>query len=212
MTEQAQATVVATTPCCCWATSSTRTVKLTSSTTASLSRSPPCSRLAPPWWPSWATMTMAAVNRHNSNSWMLSGETPPGVPRVSGSSSHPGLGPSSRCTSPLLGRIPRIGRGSAAARGTALRKYDVSLGLAWHDHAYQRSEPINGVTCVVSGAGAKRRPSGHDDVTAVSASTLHFVDMLVYSDRVVLRAVDQDGMLVDCSPSAARRGSVHHQR
>lgn len=32
---------------------------------------------------------------------------------------------------------------------------------------------------------------------AVSASTLHFVDMLVYGDRIVLRAIDQDGMLVD---------------
>jgi hypothetical protein len=41
------------------------------------------------------------------------------------------------------------------------------------------------------------RPTGHEDFTAVSASTLHFVDMLVYSDRIVLRAIDQDGMVVD---------------
>jgi len=65
------------------------------------------------------------------------------------------------------------------------------------DHDYQRSKPINGVTYVVSGAGAKLRPTGHEDFTAVSASTLHFVDMLVYSDRIVLRAIDQDGTLVD---------------
>ena len=76
-------------------------------------------------------------------------------------------------------------------------QYDVPLVLAGHDHDYQRSKPINGVTYVVSGAGAKLRPTGHDDFTAVSASTLHFVDMLVYSDRIVLRAIDQDGMLVD---------------
>ena len=76
-------------------------------------------------------------------------------------------------------------------------RYDVPLVLAGHDHDYQRSKPINGVTYVVSGAGAKLRPTGHDDFTAVSASTLHFVDMLVYSDRIVLRAIDQAGMLVD---------------
>ncbi|EON22069.1 MULTISPECIES: metallophosphoesterase family protein [Nocardioides] len=76
-------------------------------------------------------------------------------------------------------------------------KYDVPLVLAGHDHDYQRSKAINGVTYVVSGAGAKLRPTGHEDFTAVSASTLHFVDMLVYSDRIVLRAIDQDGMLVD---------------
>lgn len=76
-------------------------------------------------------------------------------------------------------------------------QYDVPLVLAGHDHDYQRSKPINGVTYVVSGAGAKLRPTGHDDFTAVSASTLHFVDMLVYSNRITLRAIDQDGTLVD---------------
>lgn len=76
-------------------------------------------------------------------------------------------------------------------------KYDVPLVFAGHDHDYQRSKPINGATYVVSGAGAKLRPTGRDDFTAVSSSTLHFVDMLVYSDRIALRAIDQDGMLVD---------------
>jgi hypothetical protein len=75
--------------------------------------------------------------------------------------------------------------------------YDVPLVLSGHDHDYQRSKPINGVTYVVSGAGAKLRPTGHEEFTAVSVSTLHFVDMLVYGDRIVLRAIDQDGMLVD---------------
>jgi len=85
-------------------------------------------------------------------------------------------------------------------------QYDVPLVLAGHDHDYQRSEPIDGVTYVVSGAGAKLRRTGHDDFTAVSASTLHFVDLVVYSDRIVLRAIDQDGMLVDTFTLRASQG------
>lgn len=76
-------------------------------------------------------------------------------------------------------------------------QYDVPLVLAGHDHDYQRSRTINDVTYVVSGAGAKLRPTGHADFTAVSTSTRHFIDMLVYDNRIMLRAIDQDGRLVD---------------
>lgn len=50
---------------------------------------------------------------------------------------------------------------------------------------------------MVSGAAAKLRPVGRQDFTAVSASTLHFVDLLAYEDRLVGRAIDQDGNLLD---------------
>lgn len=76
-------------------------------------------------------------------------------------------------------------------------RYDVPLVLAGHDHDYQRSEPLDGVTYVVSGGGAKLRPTGREDFTAVSSSTLHFVDLLVYDDRVEARAIDQSGRLLD---------------
>ena len=76
-------------------------------------------------------------------------------------------------------------------------EYDVPLVLAGHDHDYQRSVLIDGVTYVVSGAGAKVRPTGQDDFTAVSASSLHFLDLLFYRDRIVGRAIDQSGQLVD---------------
>lgn len=75
--------------------------------------------------------------------------------------------------------------------------YRVPLVLAGHDHDYQRSLPQDGVTYVVSGAAAKLRPTGSQPFTAVSASTRHFVDLLVYPDRLELRAVNQDGRLVD---------------
>ncbi|MDN4611362.1 metallophosphoesterase family protein [Arthrobacter burdickii] len=73
----------------------------------------------------------------------------------------------------------------------------VPLVLAGHDHDYQRSTPQDGVTYVVSGAGAKVRPTGSRDFTAVSSSTLHYVDLLVYEERLVGRAIDQSGRLVD---------------
>ena len=74
---------------------------------------------------------------------------------------------------------------------------DVPLVLAGHDHDYQRSFPQQGVTYVVSGAGAKLRSAGREDFTAVSTSTLHYVDLLVYEDRLEGRAIDQQGKLID---------------
>ena len=76
-------------------------------------------------------------------------------------------------------------------------EFKVPLVLAGHDHDYQRSTPQNGVTYVVSGAGAQVRPSGREAFTAVSASTLHYLDLVVYDDRLVGRAIDQGGALVD---------------
>jgi 3',5'-cyclic AMP phosphodiesterase CpdA len=76
-------------------------------------------------------------------------------------------------------------------------EHDVPLVLAGHDHDYQRSFPQDGVTYVVSGAGAKVRDAGHEDFTAVSTSTLHYLDLLVYENRIDGRAIDQQGRLLD---------------
>ena len=88
-------------------------------------------------------------------------------------------------------------------------QYGVPLVLAGHDHDYQRSRVLDGVTYVVSGAGAKLRPTGREDFTAVSSSTLHFLDLLVHDDRLVGRAIDHSGRLVDlftiARPAAVRR-------
>lgn len=73
----------------------------------------------------------------------------------------------------------------------------IPLVLAGHDHDYQRSYPQDGVTYVVSGAGAKLRSVGSEDFTAVSTSTLHFLELLVYEDRLEGRAIDQQGNLID---------------
>ena len=83
------------------------------------------------------------------------------------------------------------------ATAPILARHGVQLVLSGHDHDYQRSVVMDGVTYVVSGAGSGTRRTGEDDFTAVSYSWHHFVDLAVYPDRLVLRAVGTDGSVFD---------------
>ncbi len=72
-------------------------------------------------------------------------------------------------------------------------RYGVQAVFSGHEHDYQRTNPINGVTYIVTGAGSRTRRTGVDDFTAVASSTHHFVDLNVFDDHLRLRAIDQDG-------------------
>ena len=76
-------------------------------------------------------------------------------------------------------------------------RFGVQLVLSGHDHDFQRSRPINGVTYVVSGGASDARRTGREDFTAFSASWHHFVDIAVFDEYVVLRAVNQDSRVFD---------------
>jgi 3',5'-cyclic AMP phosphodiesterase CpdA len=76
-------------------------------------------------------------------------------------------------------------------------RYGVQLVLSGHDHDYQRSKPLDGVTYVVSGAAAGTRRTGEEGFTAVSFSWHHFVDVTVFPDRILLRAANQDLRVAD---------------
>jgi 3',5'-cyclic AMP phosphodiesterase CpdA len=76
-------------------------------------------------------------------------------------------------------------------------RHGVQLVLSGHEHDYQRTEEINGVTYLVSGAGAGTRRTGNRSYTAYSASTMNFVDLNVFNDRIALRAVDHELMVFD---------------
>lgn len=76
------------------------------------------------------------------------------------------------------------------------QRFGVQLVFSGHDHDYQRSF-VNGITYVVSGAGGRTRGTGEDDYTIVSWSVLHFVEVNVFDDRLVLRAVTQSGRIFD---------------
>ena len=73
----------------------------------------------------------------------------------------------------------------------------VQLVVAGHDHDYQRSKVIDGITYIVSGGGAKLREGGRESFTAVSATVLHYVDLFVYEDRLEGRAIRHDGGIID---------------
>lgn len=104
-------------------------------------------------------------------------------------------------TTVLAARLGSAARPGAPRRARPARPLGAAVRpppvLAGHDHDYQRSLPQDGVTYVVSGAAAKLRPTGSQPFNAVSASTRHFVDLLVHPDRLELRAVDQQGRPVD---------------
>jgi len=73
----------------------------------------------------------------------------------------------------------------------------VQLVLSGHDHDYQRSRPIDGVTYIVTGAGGLTRGTGEEWFTEVSWSVLHFLDINVFPDRMLVRAIDQEGRSFD---------------
>jgi 3',5'-cyclic AMP phosphodiesterase CpdA len=77
------------------------------------------------------------------------------------------------------------------------RRHDVDLVLAGHEHDYQRSRPIRGVTYVISGAATHLRPTGRRRFTAAAHAAHHFVDLAVHRDRLVLRAVGHGGVELD---------------
>jgi hypothetical protein len=87
--------------------------------------------------------------------------------------------------------------GVRAAFQPSFDRYGVQLVLAGHDHDYQRSRPINGVTYIVSGAGAKLRRTGRASFTEASWSALHFLDIAVWEDRMTVQAIGQDGLVYD---------------
>jgi hypothetical protein len=53
------------------------------------------------------------------------------------------------------------------------------------------------VTYVVTGGAAGTRRTGEEDFTAVSFSWHHFVELAVFDDRLVVRAVNQDLRVAD---------------
>ena len=78
-----------------------------------------------------------------------------------------------------------------------VERHGVQLVLSGHEHDYERSHPIDGVTYIVSGAGADTRRSGEEEFTAEAWSWHHFLDISIDEDRLVVRAVNQDGRVFD---------------
>jgi predicted MPP superfamily phosphohydrolase len=76
-------------------------------------------------------------------------------------------------------------------------RYGVQLVLSGHEHDYQRTTPVNGVTYIVSGAGSGSRRTGTEDFTAAAFATPSFLDVAVFDDHLLVRAIDQHARMFD---------------
>jgi len=85
----------------------------------------------------------------------------------------------------------------------------VDLVLAGHDHHYERTEEMDGVTYIVTGGGGiGTRGVGESDFTAVSIQVAHFVHVMVEDDEMRVVAVDAmgepfDGVVIPARTTAA---------
>lgn len=78
--------------------------------------------------------------------------------------------------------------------GPIFEKHHVPLVLSGHDHHYERSKTIRGVTYVLTGGGGRgTRPVGTSDFTAFSEQVLNFVYVTVEPNELLLHAIDGMG-------------------
>ena len=79
-----------------------------------------------------------------------------------------------------------------------LARHGVDLVFNGHDHHYERTVQIRGVTYVVTGGGGKDLyEAGESEWTAFSRSAHHAVSVCVDGDRLRLEAVETNGAVMD---------------
>jgi hypothetical protein len=76
-------------------------------------------------------------------------------------------------------------------------EHGVDIAFTGHDHHYERTTPQDGVTWIVSGAGAKRTRVGESDFTAHAEATLQFMLVHIDGDAMDVRAITTDGRVID---------------
>jgi len=78
------------------------------------------------------------------------------------------------------------------------QKYGVKLYINGHEHHYERTQPINGTTYLITGhGGASLRPVGKHDWTAYAVSRYGFSALEVYRDRIEIKGIGTDGQVFD---------------
>jgi hypothetical protein len=77
-------------------------------------------------------------------------------------------------------------------------EFGVDMVFAGHDHLYERTSGINGVTYIVSGGGgAPLYDAGTSDWTVYSEKTHHFCFVRVMGERLLLKAIKPNGVVFD---------------
>lgn len=79
-----------------------------------------------------------------------------------------------------------------------LEKHQVPLVLTGHDHHYERTHALNGVTYIVTGGGGKgTRQAGSSAFTAFREAVCHFVWGEIAGDTLTLHVIDGVGVEFD---------------
>jgi 3',5'-cyclic AMP phosphodiesterase CpdA len=77
-------------------------------------------------------------------------------------------------------------------------RHGVQLYINGHEHNYERTRPIEGITYLtVGGGGAWLRPVVANARTAKAASVYSFAEIEVVRDRLMIHAWDRDGRMID---------------
>jgi hypothetical protein len=87
-----------------------------------------------------------------------------------------------------------------------LQRHHVDLVLAGHDHDYERTHPLDGITYVVSGGGCKTTKVGSSSFTAVSHRILEFLHVEIEGDRLAGTCIQPAGQIADRFELRAREG------
>ncbi len=78
------------------------------------------------------------------------------------------------------------------------QKYKVDIVFAGHDHCYERTVPIDGVTYIVTGGGGAPLYSvGKNNWTAYSESVHHFCKVNVDSSKLTISMIRSNGTIGD---------------
>lgn len=78
------------------------------------------------------------------------------------------------------------------------KKYGVQLYINGHEHDYERTQPIDGTTYLITGiGGAALRPVGRSEWTAFSTSQFGFSALEVYDDRMEIQGIGTDDQVFD---------------
>ncbi len=95
-----------------------------------------------------------------------------------------------------------------AAKLTGLmQRHGVQLYINGHEHNYERSKPLQGITyLVVGGGGASLRPVMASEQTARAASTFSFAEIEATPRELRLWAWDKNGRPLDQAVIARRQG------
>jgi 3',5'-cyclic AMP phosphodiesterase CpdA len=93
----------------------------------------------------------------------------------------------------------------AAKLASLMQRHGVQLYINGHDHNYERSKPIDGITyLVVGGGGASLRPVMASGQSARAASVFSFAEILATPRELSLWAWDKNGRQIDQAILARR--------